>query len=162
MPSGYGDLAFPGLANGQRRDCFAGSHSTVCHREERSDLAFPELANREKRDCRAALALGCHRERSAMCPLGMAISPVLSWQTDKGEIASQARNDKMGEIASQARTARSVIASVAQCALWVWRSRLSRAGKRTKERLLRRLAMTDERCHREVRSDIGCSGLANG
>ena len=58
------------------------------------------------------------------------------------------------------------------------RSRFFRAGKRRKERLLRRLAMTpkcaalamtpkcatlamtDKRCHREVRGDLGFSGLA--
>ena len=34
-----------------------------------------------------------------------------------------------------------------------WRSRLSRAGKQTKERLRRRLASI---CHREERGDLGC------
>ena len=35
-----------------------------------------------------------------------------------------------------------VIASGTQCALWVWRSRLFGVGGQSKERLLRRLAMT--------------------
>ena len=39
-----------------------------------------------------------------------------------------------------------------------WRSRLSRAGKQTKERLRRRLALV---CHREERSDLAFSELAN-
>ena len=49
-----------------------------------------------------------------------------------------------------------VIANGAQCALWVWRSQLFRAGKQIKARLLRRLS-----CHREERSDFAFHMLAN-
>ena len=65
-----------------------------------------------------------------------------------------------------------VIASAAQCALWVWRSllspviasaarrsRFSTDGEQRKERLLRRLAMTVG--GRAERGDLGCTGLAN-
>ena len=62
-----------------------GGFDRMCHREECGDLAFPELANRQKRDCRAALA--------------MTRLFVLGWQTDKIEIATQARNDNTPVIA---------------------------------------------------------------
>ena len=88
-----------------------------CHREERGDLGLSERA-RQKRDCFAGSPL-CVIERNE------AISPFRGWETEKREIASQARNDKI--ILSSRGTKR---------------SRLSGAGKQKKERLLRRLAMT--------------------
>ena len=107
-----------------------------------------------------------------MCPLGMAISPLIFviasgaqcalwvWRSrlfgvskQKSEIASQVFLLSRGTICHREvrsdlafflchREALSVIASGTQCALWVWRSRLFGVGGQSKERLLRRLAMT--------------------
>jgi len=64
---------------------------------------------------------------------------VLGWQTDKREIASQARNDRI--VLSSRGTKR---------------SRLFGVGKQPKERLLRR-----EFCHREERGDLAFYVPAN-
>jgi len=72
---------------------------------------------------------GC-RERS------VAISVVLGWQTDKREIASQARNDKtLVKAPLRGREERGDLALLSSRG--TWRSRSSRAGKQTKERLPR-------------------------
>ena len=91
-----GDLGFLPMANRQKRDCHVALATpggcfdkTTCHREERSDLAFSELANRPKRDCHAALAM-----TKSTIARNEAISVVQGWQTEKREIASQARNDR--------------------------------------------------------------------
>ena len=113
------DLAFPEPATRKERlpRC-ARNDIQGCHREGRSDLAFPWLANGQRRDCRATLALGCHREGRRDLALDRQ-------QTGKREIASQARF----YLSSRGTK----------------RSRLSSAGKQSKERLLRRLAMTRQR-----------------
>ena len=67
------------------------SHSTVCHREERSDLACSGFANSEKRDCHAALAM-----TTEVTARYMAISVVQGSQAEKREIVSQARNPQRG------------------------------------------------------------------
>ena len=101
-----------------------------------------------------------------MCPLGMATS-VVSVGEQKREIASQlvlssrARRGDLSfhpprlkrEIASQARNDKITPSSRAQ------RGDLGCSGldKQTKERLLRRLAMTKSLRHREEHSDLGCS-----
>ena len=129
-----------------------------CHREERSDLAFSELANSQKRDCFAGNSVIARNE---------AISPFQGWQTAKREIASQARNDKtkarsdlgcsgLADIKRRDCFAGSqppkggvdtknhaTLASLSSRG--TKRSRLFRAGKQPKERLLRRLAMTRQR-----------------
>ena len=139
--------------------------SYVCHREERDDLGLlgwqtekREIASqarlylssrgtkrsrfftagkqtKERLLCR--LALVCHRERS------VAISVFYRLRTEKREIASQARNDRI--VLSSRGT---------------WRSRLSGAGGQRKERLPR-YARNDKKYNREGRSDLGCSGMAN-
>ena len=133
----------------------------MCHREERGDLGCSELADRQKRDCFAGNSVIARNvaisvfyrwrtEKKRDCFAGsqppkgaltrcviarnVAISVVQSWQTDKREVASQ------GILSSRG----------------TWRSRLFGVGKQPKERLLR-----SKFCHREVRSNLGCSGLAN-
>jgi hypothetical protein len=56
-------------------------------REKRGDLGCSGMANREKRDCFAGSPLSVIARNEA-------ISVVQGWQTDKREIASQARNDR--------------------------------------------------------------------
>jgi len=122
-------------AGKQRKERLLRRLASMCHREERSDLAFPEQANREKRDCFAG---------SPLCVIArnVAISVVQGWQTEKREIASQARNDKKTRYA---RNDKIILSSRG-----TKRSRLFREGK-AKARLLRRLASM---CHREGRSDL--------
>ena len=89
-----------------------------------------------RNDSFITIAFSCHRERSAMCPLGMAISPeschrersaaisvFYRWRTEKREIASQARNDSRRASGARRSLLSPVIASKA------WRSRFYRAGK---------------------------------
>ena len=124
-------------AGKQRKERLLRRLASMCHREERGDLAFPEQANREKRDCFTGSPLSVIARNEA-------ISPFDCQQTDKREIASQARNDS------------NIVSSRAQ------RGDLSfQRWPTPKERLLRRLAMTKLSCHREERSDLAFPEQAN-
>ena len=69
-----------------------GMKPSICHRNHR--YCHREVQSRESVIARdEAISSLCHRERSAMCPLGMSISPFIVGK-QKREIASRARNDK--------------------------------------------------------------------
>ena len=107
---GRSDLGCSGMANREKRDCDAvnsviasgawrsrffraGKPKREIASQARLYLSprgtwrsrFTGLANREKKDCFAG---------NSVIARDVAISPFQSWQTEKREIASQARNDK--------------------------------------------------------------------
>ena len=99
VPSGYGDLACSGMANREKRDCFAGN-SVIARNEaisvywagkQRKERLLRRLAitktqqahNSEKRDCRAALAM-----TRCVIARNEAISPFTRRRTEKREIAT--------------------------------------------------------------------------
>ena len=90
VPSGYGDLGCSGLADSQKRDCFAGStaRSVIASAARQSRLFRAGGQSKER------LLRGLAMTKTPVIARNEAISPFRSRQTEKREIASQARNDK--------------------------------------------------------------------
>ena len=97
----------------KKRDCFAGSPLSVIARDEAISVVNPPVIARN-----VAISV----VNLPVIARNVAISPFLCQQTEKREIASQAR--------------------LYLSSRGTWRSRLSSASKQRQERLLRRLAMT--------------------
>ena len=134
--------------------CVIARHEAIspvtfsCHREGRGDLAFLQPANRKKRDCRAALAM----TNTPVIARNVAISVVQSWQRQKRDCRAtlatpRGGSDKKNRAALASMCHREARGDLA-CHLFLssrgtWRSRFSTASKQKKERLLRKLAMTN-------------------
>ena len=192
---GRGDLDCPGRARREKRDCFAGSSFLSSQGTWRSRLFSAGKQSKERLP-------RCARNDKKYSPEGRTDLGCSGLARQKGEIASQARNDRTRAalaflssrgtwrsrlfIAGQAERrdcfagnfviARNVAISVVQGGqaerrdCFAGNSVIARnvaispfsAGKQTKTRLLRRLAMTEPAlrspsCHREGRGDLVCS-----
>ena len=142
-----------------------------CHREERGDLAFPKLANIKERLLRrlamTILLSSRGTKRSRFSRAGKQRKERLP-RFARNDKTLQARNDKNTPTHnSQKRDCRAALAMTKDCRLatpqggfdkiqprFAHDDKNTADSKQPKERLLRRLAMTDKRCHREVRSDL--------
>ena len=153
------------MANRQKRDCFAG-HSVIA-RNEAISVFYRWRTDKREIASQARLYLssrGTKRSRlNLVIARDVAISPFQGWLTDKREIATlrsplchregrgdlgllSCRREERSDLGCpgladrEKRDCRATLASLSSRG--TWRSRLSNSGKQTKERLLRRLAMT--------------------
>ena len=156
-----GDLAFPAMANNERRDCFAGSPRFVIARNEA--ISPFQRWQTEKRE------IAVLRSPRFVIARNEAISPFQRWQTEKREIAALrsprfviARNEA-SSVFYRWQTAKTEIAALRSLRFVIARNEAISVFYRwrTAKERLPRYARNDKKCSREGRSDLGFLPMAN-